>query len=155
MKLSIIALGKKLDSSIEKLLNEYLTRLPKEFQLKWILHEGLKPGKNISQEQIQKKEAELLINLIPEGSFAVALDERGIQFTSQELALKLAEWKIVHKEICFIIGGAYGIHADFLKKCDFCWSLSKLTLPHQLVRVILAEQIYRSWTILSRHPYHK
>jgi 23S rRNA (pseudouridine1915-N3)-methyltransferase len=155
MKCHIIALGKKLDGPLDKIFQDYSKRLPKEFKLECILVEGQKPQKHSTQAQMQEKDSSILQALIPAKNFLVVLDERGTELTSEAFALKMGEWQIQHKEISFIIGGAFGLDKKFIKSCDFCWSLSKLTLPHQLVRVILAEQIYRAWTILSRHPYHK
>lgn len=155
MKINIVALGKHLDKNHQIILNNYLKRLPKEFQLKFISHQGTKANPSSSQTVIQEKDSQILQNLIPVPSFKIALDENGTQLSSVEFSKKLADWQMRQKELSFIIGGAYGLAPKFVEQCNFCWSLSKLTLPHQLVRVILVEQIYRAWTLLKKHPYHK
>ena len=85
----------------------------------------------------------------------MALDERGLEITTLQLADKLTQWQLAGRDVALIIGGADGLHASVKQKADWLWALSKLTLPHAMVRVILAEQLYRAHTVISNHPYHR
>jgi len=99
-------------------------------------------------------EAEKILSHLDK-EFLIVLDEKGVQFTSQELAQKFNHWSEHFKHIAFVIGGADGIHDDVLQKANLTWSLSKSTFPHALVRVLVAEQLYRAHSILENHPYHR
>ena len=85
----------------------------------------------------------------------VVLDERGKQFSSRELSGKLDDWQLTGADLVFVIGGPDGVSADILKRANLKWSLSKLTLPHGLARVLFAEQLYRGWSLQTGHPYHR
>jgi 23S rRNA (pseudouridine1915-N3)-methyltransferase len=112
------------------------------------------PGKLPEQERRRHEGARILEKLSP-GDFAVVLDESGTQLGSRELAERLRTWiEDPGRAPCFVIGGAFGISDEVLQRADFAWSLGKLTLPHELARVVLLEQIYRASTILAGAPYH-
>jgi 23S rRNA (pseudouridine1915-N3)-methyltransferase len=96
-----------------------------------------------------------LLAAIPEHSLIIALDEHGQEWTTSELAQKISTWHREQQNISLLIGGPDGLEKTFLKNTHIIWSLSQLTLPHQLVRVIVAEQIYRAWSIINNHPYHR
>lgn len=85
----------------------------------------------------------------------VLLDEKGKQMTSPDLAVRLADWQSDGRNLCFVIGGPDGVSAACRKRADFIWSLSRLTLPHGLARVLFAEQLYRAWSLQAGHPYHR
>lgn len=135
--------------------DEYVKRLPKTFRIN--LHELAMPkrakscdlARAIAQEGIQ-----LLTKVAPH-SLIIALDEYGKELTTHELAGKLAAWHNTSQNISLLVGGPDGLAKEVLTKANFVWSLSKLTLPHPLVRVVVAEQIYRAWSIINRHPYHR
>ncbi len=95
-----------------------------------------------------------MLKAVPKGAFVVALDEHGDQWTSKQLSRQLEQWQ-EHQQVCLLIGGADGLSDDCRTLADRTWSLSKLTLPHGMVRVLLCEQIYRGWTLLQGHPYHR
>ncbi len=103
----------------------------------------------------QAKESQRLLKAIPGGARVVALDPRGRSLSTEALAGKLDGWLQEGRDVAFLVGGPEGLSAECLARSDERWSLSALTFPHMLVRVILAEQLYRAWTILRNHPYHR
>lgn len=137
---------------ISEAFESYIAKLSHEFTPQLI---EIKPEKKFdSIEQKKLSEAEKILTHI-EKEFLIVLDEKGIQFTSQELAQKLNHWSEHFKHIAFVIGGADGIHENVLQKANLIWSLSKSTFPHAFVRVLIAEQLYRAHSILENHPYHR
>ena len=110
-------------------------------------------GKNVIQ--IQAAEADRITAAVPAGARRIVLDERGKEFTTLDLARELGEWMGEGRDSVFIIGGADGLHAGLREEAEQLWALSRLTLPHGLVRVLLAEQLYRAWSITQNHPYHR
>lgn len=112
------------------------------------------PGKLPEQER-RRHEGVRILDKLGSGDYAVVLDESGTQLTSEELAERLRTWvEDPGRAPCFVIGGAYGLSGEVLQRADFVWSLGRLTLPHELARVLLLEQLYRASTILSGAPYH-
>ena len=139
--------------------DEYARRMPREAAMK-LIEIKAEPRREASQdargiERIVEAESRRVSAALPKGAFKVALDERGVTFTTQDLARRLAAWQMEGRDFAFVIGGADGLAAAFKRDADLLWSLSPLTLPHALVRVILAEQLYRAFSILKNHPYHR
>jgi 23S rRNA (pseudouridine1915-N3)-methyltransferase len=134
---------------------EFNKRLPKEFHLNLIEVTPAIRSKSSSTEKIISDEANRIRALIPQGSIIIALDENGKQLDSVSLSKKLESWTHNGRDVTFVIGGADGLSDELKKSADMLWSLSSLTLPHALVRVILVEQVYRAWTIMDNHPYHR
>lgn len=155
MNIYLIAIGKNTLSWIEDGYNDYIKRLPKDFKI--ILHEiaAVKRTKSVSLNQIQQTEGQKMLAAIPAGSFVIALDERGQQWNSNELATQLQKWHHNWQKVSLLIGGPEGLPPSCLEKAHSQWSLSNLTLPHPLVRIVVAEQLYRAWSILTKHPYHR
>jgi 23S rRNA (pseudouridine1915-N3)-methyltransferase len=146
MRVTILAIGHKMPSWIQEGFTEYTRRMPPEIRVELV---ELKPGKD------KMEEGRRTIEALPKGGTLVALDERGKAVTTQGLSVMLSEWMRDASHPVFAIGGADG-HSDEVKeRAAKLVSLSALTLPHQLVRVVVAEQLYRAWTILARHPYHR
>ena len=145
MKITIIAIGKcKKNSPEAAIIGEYVKRSG------WQLIIKEKDNSN------QKDEADFLVSSIPHGAKVIVLDERGENLKSTELASKIAGWQLNGiSEICFLIGGADGHLQSTRDKADLLLSFGKLTLPHMLMRAVLAEQIYRIQTIIAGHPYHR
>ena len=133
--------------------NEYAKRFSDGFQL--IEIPLLQRSKSSDLARIMDKETGLIKDMIPNGARLIALDSRGQSFTSEELATKINQLQQVSSHFCFIIGGPEGLSSEILQLCHEKWSLSKLTLPHPLVRIVLAETLYRAWSIIQNHPYHK
>ena len=155
IEIKIITVGKRAPGWIQDACTEYLKRLG--HQLKVILHEIQAPrrSRNDAISNIMEKESVLIKKNIPAGYYVIALDEKGQSFTTQNLSSRLDDWQLTGKKICFIIGGPDGLDQSIRKISDEIWSLSMLTLPHMMVRVVLLEQIYRAWCILKDHPYHR
>jgi len=117
-----------------------------------IISVGHASGKN--SEVVQAAEAKRILEVVGK-DYLVVLDERGQSVDTKKLASKLANWQNLGKDVSLVIGGADGIHASLKQKADWLWSLSPLTLPHGMVRVVLAEQLYRAHTVNQNHPYHR
>ncbi|MEI7532052.1 MAG: 23S rRNA (pseudouridine(1915)-N(3))-methyltransferase RlmH [Betaproteobacteria bacterium] len=146
MKIWIISVGHKMPQWVELATQDYLKRMPKECAVEV---KELKPDINPAKEATKIKEA------IPKNSYVIALDEKGINQTTLELSKKMDDWCHLGKDISLIIGGADGLAPDIKEAANELWRLSSLTLPHGMVRVLLTEQLYRAWTILQGHPYHR
>ena len=155
MKIYIIAVGDKSPSWIEQGISEYVSRMPHECCVNIITVATTKRAKNISILQAQEREQDLLLKASPKDSFRVALDGKGNAWSTLGLADKLQSWMQHSPNVIFYIGGPDGFTQDFLEKVDLVWSLSLLTMPHMLVRLLLVEQIYRAWTVIQGHPYHR
>ena len=155
MKLSLIAIGKKMPGWVVTAYNEYADRLPKDFSLQLIEVSAHKRTKNADTNKIMQIESESLLNAVPANNITIALDRQGQALSTKALADQLSNYYEQSQNISLLIGGPEGISATVLQKCDALWSLSKLTLPHPLVRVMLAEQLFRAWSILNNHPYHR
>jgi 23S rRNA (pseudouridine1915-N3)-methyltransferase len=153
MKINIISVGKFDNSSMNEIFLEYQKRLKTKVFLKEIHH---KYSNNIEEEKLKKIEGELIIKNIENESVRIFLDESGKNFTSKEFANILNKFNIEGNSIInFIIGGAYGLDKNIIGKNDLILSLSKMTFPHLMVRIVLIEQIYRAFSIIANHPYHK
>ena len=134
---------------------EYEKRLPRE--LKPVLNElALAPrSKNTTADEAKKIEAEYILSAIDPRSTVIALDLTGKFLSTQKLSTEMAHWQMEGKDVSILIGGPDGFAPEVLQRANVRWSLSDLTLPHPLVRIVLIEQLYRAWTILQNHPYHK
>jgi len=152
LKIKIISIGNKMPAWINEAYDSYISKFNRDFTLQLI---EIKPEKKFdSIEQKKLSETEKILSHVDK-EFLIVLDEKGLQFSSQELAQKLKHWSEHFKHITFIIGGADGVHENILHKANLIWSLSKLTFPHAFVRVLIAEQLYRAQSILENHPYHR
>ncbi len=155
MRLMVVAVGQKMPDWVEQGWTEYARRMPADcsLSLREIKAEPRTTGK--TPAQMMKAEAERIRAAIPAGALIVALDERGTDLDSEGLAKRLADWQGQGRDVAIVIGGPDGLDADFKAACAQRLRLSSLTLPHPLVRVLLAEQLYRAWSILTGHPYHR
>jgi 23S rRNA (pseudouridine1915-N3)-methyltransferase len=159
MLIKIIAVGTKMPSWVEQVSADYGQRLPSDLKLEWSeIKAEKRSDKKITADEAERcmrKEAERIREHIPRDAVVVALDEKGQAVTSIELARHLQHWREQAKPIALLIGGPDGLDAGLKQTCTQKLSLSKLTLPHPLVRVVLAEQLYRAWSIGANHPYHR
>ena len=157
MKLLVVAVGSRMPAWIDAGFEEYARRMPREAQVNLIEVKPEPRAENDagSVERLVEAEAKRIAHAIPKGAFKVALDERGRMCTTRELAQRMASWHMEGRDVAFVIGGADGLARELKSTAGFLWSLSPLTLPHALVRVVLAEQLYRAHTILKNHPYHR
>ena len=155
MKISIWTIGKAHEPYVKEGINEFTKRLKKYFTVEWTILPVPKNAGMLSEMDLRRKEAEMVSEWLKPDDYLVALDEHGKQFSSEGLSDFLQERASDRtKNIVFLIGGAFGLDEMVLKKAKLKWSLSQLTFPHQLVRLILSEQLYRACTILKNEKYH-
>jgi 23S rRNA (pseudouridine1915-N3)-methyltransferase len=140
---------------VEAAYAEYAKRLPGECALHLVEIEPGHRSKGANLEQARREEGERLLKALPKGALAIALDERGEAWDTAHLAAELAGWLGGGRDPALMVGGADGLAPECLQRAEQRWSLSALTFPHSLVRVILAEQIYRAWSLVKGHPYHR
>ena len=155
MQLVIAAVGHKMPAWIESGFGEYAKRMPPDCrivlkEIKPIERSGSKTAETAMALERTKIEA-----AVPKGARIVALDERGKDLTSVQLAQHLTQWQQDGRDVVFVIGGADGLDSEFKRNADMLVRLSSLTMPHGMVRVLLAEQLYRAWSITQNHPYHR
>jgi len=155
LRISILSVGHKMPAWILEGYQEYVRRMPPEIRVELV---ELKPEERTSGKTPQKAKAlegARILAAAPEGAELIALDEKGRTVTTQGLSVMLTGWMRDGTHPAFIIGGADGLSDEVRERATRLVSLSALTLPHHLVRVVLAEQLYRAWSILARHPYHR
>jgi len=154
MKICIATVGQKMPAWADDAVQDYLARLPRDFRVE--LRE-VRPEARAGQPlaRLMAAEAVRLRAVLPAGAAVVALDETGRDWTSGQLSAALGAWRDEARDVAFLIGGADGLDPELRRAADFSLRLSSMTLPHALARVVLAEQIYRGWSILAAHPYHR
>lgn len=155
MRISILSVGHKMPAWIQDGFQEYARRMPPEIRLELVELKPEERGPGRAAAKAMDDEGVRLLAAVPDGASLLALDERGKAISTQGLSVMLAEWMRDGSHPVFAIGGADGLSAQVKERAQKLLSLSALTLPHGLVRVVLAEQVYRAWTILARHPYHR
>jgi 23S rRNA (pseudouridine1915-N3)-methyltransferase len=155
MKLRILAIGHRMPAWIDAGVNEYIRRMPADAAVELIELKPEKRAAGASTARIQKIEAERIRAALPAQALLIALDELGRQLSTVEFAQYLARWIQDGASPCFIIGGADGLDPAVRENADLLLGLSRLTLPHGLARVMLAEQLYRAVSLLKGHPYHR
>ena len=134
---------------------EYAKRLPRECTLQLVEIALSKRRKSQTPEQAAEEEGQQMLASLPKDCTVIALDVRGNSWSTEALAMRLQDWLGSGRDVALLIGGPDGLSAACLARADLRWSLSALTFPHPLVRVVLAEQLYRAWTINAGHPYHR
>lgn len=154
MKILILAVGDKLPAWAETAVADYVKRMPREARIEIV---PVKPEKRAGQsaERIKALEAARILEKLPTGCALVAMDEHGRELDTRELSQVFDGWLNSGRDVALAIGGADGLDPELLRRADLKLSLSRLTLPHALARVLLAEQLYRAWTLLANHPYHR
>ncbi len=150
MTLSIIAVGKKHESWVSEGIERYQSRLKKPYDMEW----ALLPHSALQDVRAREDESERILARLGDREFVILLDEVGDELTSPQLSKLLDSTFTAGRSVTFIIGGAYGVDDRVHQRADVVWSLSPLVFPHQLVRLILAEQLYRAQQIAAGHPYH-
>ena len=149
MKISLWTIGKINETYVKEGIEEFTRRIARYYPVDWSIIPVPKNAGMLSEADLKKREAETILQWLRPEDFLVVLDERGKQFSSEGLARFLqARSNESIKNVVFLVGGAFGLDDQVLARAKFIWSLSELTFPHQLVRLILAEQIYRACTIL-------
>lgn len=154
MRIAIVAVGTRQPAWADAAVEDYLARFPSDFavELKAVKAET-RAGQ--STAQIAAAEAQRLRAAVPAGHLVVALDERGEDWTTTQFAAALGRWRDAGEHLAFLIGGADGLDPELKRGARARLRLSSLTLPHALARVLLAEQLYRAWSLLVGHPYHR
>ncbi|NUU65029.1 23S rRNA (pseudouridine(1915)-N(3))-methyltransferase RlmH [Enterobacteriaceae bacterium BIT-l23] len=155
MKLQLVAVGTKMPDWVQTGFNEYLRRFPKDLPFELLEIPAGKRGKNADIRRIQDKEGELMLESIGKGNRIVTLDIPGKPWDTPKLARELERWKQDGRDVSLLIGGPEGLAPACKAAAEQSWSLSPLTLPHPLVRVLVAESLYRAWSITANHPYHR
>ena len=155
MKISFWSVGKAHEPYVKAGVEDFTKRISRYYKVEWSIIPVTKNAGMLSEMDLKKKEGETILEWLDKDDYLVALEERGKQLSSEGLA-KLIQSRANEstKSLVFLIGGAYGLDEAVLKRAQFKWSLSELVFPHQLVRLILAEQVYRACTILKNEKYH-
>lgn len=155
MKIQFWSLGKNNEPYIKEGVEDFTRRISKYYPVEWTIIPLPKNAGMMSEMDLKKKEGETVLDWLEKDDYLIALDERGKQLSSEGLAQFLEKrGNESIKNLVFLIGGAFGLDEAVLKRANFKWSLSQLTFPHQLVRLLLAEQVYRACTILRNEKYH-
>jgi 23S rRNA (pseudouridine1915-N3)-methyltransferase len=155
VKINFWSVGKANEAYVKDGIEIFTKRIAHYYTIEWKLIPSPKNAANFSKENLKKGESEIILTLLKQDDILIVLDEKGKQLTSEQMAeLIQANANKSVKNLVFLIGGAYGVDEKVIKRANHVWSLSKLVFPHQLVRLILAEQIYRSCTILRNEKYH-
>ena len=134
---------------------EYERRMPPEYALQLIEIPSGKRSKGADLARIMQQEGEQTLAAIPKGARVVAMDVKGRGWNTEDLAEQMDSWRHDGRDIALLVGGPEGLAPACLERADQRWSLSNMTLPHPIVRIVIAEQLYRAWSILSNHPYHR
>ena len=154
MQITIIAVGKRVSQWVASGFEDYVRRFPQDFRVCLVEIPLARRTKGTEVSRLIHEEGERMLAAIPRASYVIALDERGRMWDTRQLAENLRRWRDEGLSLSLLIGGPDGLAPSCLSRADVTWSLSPLTLPHPLVRVLVAEQIYRGWSVLAQHPYH-
>ncbi len=155
MRVRLIAVGSRMPKWVREAYEDYITRLASGLKVSLV---EIEPGQRSAGRTPQKAmeaEAQKLLGALRKDEYVVALDERGAEMTTRELAAWLKTRMQEGRDLAFLVGGPDGFAPEVIARSDFKWSLSRLTFPHALVRVVLAEQLYRAHGVLANHPYHR
>jgi len=155
MQLLVAAVGQRMPAWVNEAWTEYARRMPPGLSLSLREVALAKRGKNADTKRLTATESKALYGAMTARARVVALDVKGQAWSTEKLAANLEDWMGDGRDVGFMIGGPDGIDPDIMQKADSRWSLGPLTFPHPLVRVVLAEQLYRAWTITQNHPYHR
>lgn len=155
MKIRLLAVGHKMPKWVQQTFLDYNNRLPKAQQLELVEIAPIHRSKTTNTQVAMQKEADNILASIKPNETLIVLDEKGRAITTQYLADSIKKWQLQGNDIAMIIGGADGLTTELKNKAQQLWSLSGLTFPHPLVRVIVMEQIYRAYSLIANHPYHR
>ena len=155
MKIKLIAVGSKMPDWVEKGFSNYAQRLPKDSSLELIEIAAAKRSKNQLAARWLEKEGQLILRALEPSDWVVALDVKGKSLSTLQLAANITQWQQMGNNVALLVGGPDGLSPECLGRANSRWSLSALTLPHPMVRVVLAEAIYRAWSVTVNHPYHR
>ncbi|HSG10450.1 MAG TPA: 23S rRNA (pseudouridine(1915)-N(3))-methyltransferase RlmH [Gammaproteobacteria bacterium] len=155
MHIHLVAVGTRMPAWVSTGYGEYARRMPRECTLELV---EIPPGnrsKSRTTEQARAEEGQQMLAAIPRDCEVIALDVTGKSWSTETLAVRLDEWLGSGRDVALLVGGPDGLDASCLARASHRWSLSELTFPHALVRILVAEQLYRAWTLRQGHPYHR
>jgi len=155
MKIRLLAVGQKMPQWVQKTFAEYNGRLQKNQQLELLEIAPIHRSKTINAHKAMQLECTSILAALKPQEKIILLDERGKSISTKDLASSIENWQMQSLDVAIVIGGADGVSADLKKQAFQTWSLSRLTFPHPMVRVILMEQIYRAYSLMANHPYHR
>ena len=155
MHIRLLAVGDRQPSWVEEAFGIYTARYPREWKFRLDAIATVRRGKNNKSQHAMAAEGEQILTRLTTTEQVVLLDERGKEMTSRILAARLTDWQTDSRDLCFVIGGPDGVSDAIRQRADFTWSLTQLTLPHGMARVLWAEQLYRAWSLQTGHPYHR
>lgn len=155
MHIRVLAIGDRQPGWVDDAVGNYAQRFPREWKFRLDTIPTVRRNKNDKSKQAMDAEGKALLAKLDSAVQVVLLDERGKQLNSQSLARQMSAWQNEARDLCFVIGGPDGVSAACHQRADFVWSLSNLTLPHGMARVVLSEQLYRAWSLQNGHPYHR
>ena len=155
MHIRLLAVGDRQPSWVDEAFGIYTERFPREWKFRLDTLATVRRNKNDKSRQAMETEGGQILGKLSSSEQVVLLDERGKQFSSKGLAGKVADWQSDGRDLCFVIGGPDGVSETVRQRADMSWSLSQLTLPHGLARVLFAEQLYRVHSLQTGHPYHR
>ncbi|SQI41660.1 Ribosomal RNA large subunit methyltransferase H [Leminorella richardii] len=155
MKLQLIAVGTRMPDWVQTAFDDYQRRFPKDMPFELVEIPAGKRGKNADIKRILDKEGELMLAAVGKGNRIVTLDIPGKPWDTPQLSQQLTQWKLDGRDVSLLIGGPEGLATACKQAAEQSWSLSPLTLPHPLVRIVVAESLYRAWSITANHPYHR
>ncbi|QJR82464.1 23S rRNA (pseudouridine(1915)-N(3))-methyltransferase RlmH [Alteromonas pelagimontana] len=155
MRIQIVAVGTKMPAWVAAGVDEFIRRFPPDMPVFFNEIAAGKRGKNADIKRILQKEGEAMLTAIPKGNRIVTLEVTGKPWDTPQLATQLEAWKMDGRDISLLIGGPEGLAPECIQLSEQRWSLSPLTLPHPLVRIIVAESLYRAWSVVQNHPYHR
>lgn len=155
MRVRLISVGSKMPAWVDEGYREYSRRLGFDLRLDLVEIPLCRRSKGADISRLQEREAGQMLAAAGQGDLIVAMEIMGKPWSTEKLADNMGEWMHSGRNVSLMVGGPEGLHSSVLVRADLSWSLSPLTLPHPLVRVVVAEQVYRAWSILKNHPYHK
>ncbi len=155
MRVLLLAIGQKMPAWVCTGYEEYGKRMPPHLRLELIERPASPWAARGEVARAMREEAQALRAVVPKGARMVALDERGSAWTTRQLSERLSDWQQDGRDLALLVGGPDGLDPALRSDAEQRWSLSPLTLPHPLVRIVVAEQLYRAWSLLSGHPYHR
>lgn len=155
MRISVHSVAGKMPRWVDTAVAEYEKRLPRELRLDWRDVPLASRGAGADAQALKEREGQALLKGVRDGDHCIALDGRGKSWSTEDLAAQLEAWMMGGQPLSLFIGGPDGLSSACLERANQRWSLGPLTLPHPLVRVVLAEQLYRAWTVTIGHPYHR
>jgi len=155
LRIRLISVASRMPQWVEQGYSEYAKRMPPDLPVELVEIPLTTRGKNADIARLMRREGEQMLAATQPGERIVTLEVNGRNWSTEVLAEQLENWRLDARTVNLMVGGPEGLASEVLARSDQRWSLSALTLPHPLVRILLAEQLYRAWTILNRHPYHK